>query len=66
MGWEVVDHLLYGPDLTPSGFHVFGPMKMHLGGQKFQTDNELEHSVLNWLHSQDRTIYDAGITNFPG
>jgi hypothetical protein len=37
---------------------------VHLG-QKFQTD-ELECYVLNWLHSQNKTLYAAGIINLPG
>jgi hypothetical protein len=31
----------HGPDLAPSDFHLFGPMKVHLQGQKLLTDNEL-------------------------
>jgi hypothetical protein len=54
MGWEIMDHHVYTPDLAPNDFHLFGPMKMHLGGQKFQTDDELKCSVLNWLHSQGK------------
>jgi hypothetical protein len=34
-----MNHPSYSPDLFPSDFHLFGPMKMHLG-QKFQTDDE--------------------------
>jgi hypothetical protein len=34
-------------DLAPSDFHLFGPVKVPLGGQKFQSDDELKHSVLN-------------------
>jgi hypothetical protein len=40
-------------------------MKVH-PGQKFQADNELKCSVLNWLHGEDKTFYDAGISNLPG
>jgi hypothetical protein len=36
-----------------------------IGGQKFQTDDELDHGVLNWLCKQDKTFYAAGISNFP-
>jgi hypothetical protein len=37
-------------------------MKVHLEGQKFQTDGELKRGVLNWLRSQDKTFYAAGIS----
>jgi hypothetical protein len=56
----------YNPDLAPSDFHLFKPMMVHLEGQKFQTNDELKHSVLNWLHSQDKTFYAAVINNLPG
>jgi hypothetical protein len=49
-------HPPYSSDLAPSDFHLFGPIKMQLGGQKFQTDDELDHGVLNWPLSWDKTI----------
>jgi histone-lysine N-methyltransferase SETMAR len=54
MGWETMNHLPYTPDLAPCYFHLFGPITVHLGGQKFQTDDELKCSVLNLLCSQDK------------
>ena len=38
---EVLEHSPYSPDLAPSDFHLFGPMKEHLRGQKFADDNEV-------------------------
>jgi hypothetical protein len=66
MGWEIMNHLPYTPDLAPSDFHLFGPMNMHLGRQKFQTYDKLKCCLLNWLHSQDKIFYAAGISNLPG
>ncbi|GFO26529.1 histone-lysine N-methyltransferase SETMAR [Plakobranchus ocellatus] len=31
-GWEILPHPAHCPDLTPSDFHLFGPLKRHLGG----------------------------------
>jgi histone-lysine N-methyltransferase SETMAR len=28
-------HPLYSPDLAPSDFHLFGPLKKRLGGKRF-------------------------------
>jgi hypothetical protein len=42
------------PDLAPSDFFT---NKIHLSGQKFQTDDELNNGSLNWLHSQKSTFY---------
>lgn len=43
-----------------------GPMKEHLGGQKFQTDDELKRYVLNWLASHAKTFYAAGVSDLLG
>jgi hypothetical protein len=40
-------------------------MNVYLGGQIFQTEDELKCYVLNWLYSQDETFYAAGIRNMP-
>jgi hypothetical protein len=65
MGWEIMSHPPYNQDLAPSNIHLLGPMEVHLG-QKFQTDDELKCGVLNWLHSQEKTFSDTGISNLPG
>jgi hypothetical protein len=28
--WEVLGHPTYSPDLAPSDFHLFGPLKHHI------------------------------------
>ena len=45
----VLKHPPYGPDLAPSDFHLFGPMKEHLQGQKFADDNEVMEAVQSSL-----------------
>jgi hypothetical protein len=36
--WKVLDHLLYGPDLSPRSFHVFGALKNALEGLQIRFD----------------------------
>ena len=48
-GWTVISHLLYSPDLAPSYYHLFGPMKEGLRGNRYGSDNEVETAVMNWL-----------------
>jgi hypothetical protein len=31
--WELLEHPPYSPVLAPSGFHLFGPLKNHLGAK---------------------------------
>ena len=62
MGWEVFTHPPYSPDLAPSDFHLFGPLKESLGGIKFQNDDAIKQHALKFLHSTDKDFYAAGFT----
>jgi histone-lysine N-methyltransferase SETMAR len=42
---ELHEHSPYSTDLAPSGFHLFGPLKSHLGGRRFADDEEVETKV---------------------
>jgi histone-lysine N-methyltransferase SETMAR len=42
--WELLKHPSYSPDLAPRDFHLFGPLKIHLGGKRFAND-EVETEV---------------------
>jgi transposase len=59
--WEVLDHPPYSPDLAPSDFHLFGPLKKHLGGRRFTTDSEVQQAVMSWLQDFDTYFFYAGI-----
>jgi hypothetical protein len=65
VGWKIMNCPSYSLDLVCSDFQLFGSLKVHIEEQKFQTDDERECSVLNWLHKQDKTFYAAGISNLP-
>ncbi|GBM67941.1 hypothetical protein AVEN_185360-1 [Araneus ventricosus] len=32
-----------------SDFHLFGPLKQHLGGKQFADDDDVQHEVLLWM-----------------
>jgi histone-lysine N-methyltransferase SETMAR len=50
--WELLEHPPYSPDLVPSDFHLFGPLKSHVGGRRFKDDEEVETEVMEWLRQQ--------------
>ena len=60
-GWEILQHPPYSPDLAPSDFHLFGPMKKHLGGRRFASDEEVECEVKLWFRKQSPDFYAMGI-----
>lgn len=46
MGWKIMNHPHYKPDLALSGFHSFEPLKLHQGGQKFESD--MNSNAVSW------------------
>jgi histone-lysine N-methyltransferase SETMAR len=57
---EVLEQPPYSPDLAPSYFHLFGPLKDHLGGKRFADDEEVETEIRKWLRQQSKDFYAAG------
>jgi hypothetical protein len=57
---ELLDHLPYSLDFNPSDFHLFGPLKNHLGGKRFADGEEVETEVQYWLIQQSNGFYAAG------
>jgi len=60
-GWEVLPHPPHSPDLAPSDFHLFGPLKRHLSGKRFQSDDAVVAEVHTWLKSLDGNFFTEGI-----
>ena len=48
------------PDLAPSDFHLFGPLKHHLSGERFPDDDAVERAVGAWFRKQPKEFYAAG------
>ncbi|GBM02874.1 hypothetical protein AVEN_52048-1 [Araneus ventricosus] len=53
--------VLQQPDLAPSDFHLFGPLKQHLGDKHFADDDDVQHEVLLWMRQQPEEFYAAGV-----
>lgn len=52
---------VFNPDLAPSDFHWFLHLKNHLGGQRYNDDNDVETSVMQWLVQQTVEFYEDGV-----
>ena len=55
--FEVLAHPPYSPDLAPSDYHLFGPLKEALRGHQFTSDQELKEAVHAWLATQPKTFF---------
>ncbi|PNF41780.1 hypothetical protein B7P43_G02607, partial [Cryptotermes secundus] len=49
MGWEVLPHPSYSPDMAPSNCHLFGFVKDQLRGQRFETGEAIQKAVRRCL-----------------
>ena len=61
MGWTTLPHPPYSPDLAPSDYHLFGPMKLHMKGICHENDDNLKTTVMKWLREQLPEFYRQGI-----
>ena len=57
MEWELLPHPPYNEYLAPSDFQLFGPLKVSLGGLKFEDDQQ---HVLKFFHTNDKDFYATG------
>ncbi|KAG8225421.1 hypothetical protein J437_LFUL004242 [Ladona fulva] len=53
-----MEHLVYGPDLALSDYHLFDPLNDALKGRlKFTSDQQVKGAVHMWLAAQPKTFY---------
>jgi histone-lysine N-methyltransferase SETMAR len=57
LSFEVLKHPPYSPDLAPSDYHLFGPLKDALRGRHFASDQEVKGVVHAWLVTQPKTFF---------
>ena len=65
LSFECLPHPPYSPDLAPSDFHVFGPLKEAMGGKSFRSDEEVQQAVHEWLNYQPKYFFSRGIHALP-
>jgi len=55
--WEAMEHPAYSPNLAPSDFHLFGPLK---NARRFSCDDDVNAAVYQWLRAQPKTFFADG------
>ena len=59
--WTTLPHPPYSPDLAPSNYHLFDPMKPPLRGKYYYSVGEVKSVEKKWLKEQSTESYGAGI-----
>ncbi|GFS20436.1 transposase [Elysia marginata] len=60
-GWKILPHFAQSPNLVPSDFHLFEPLKRHLGGMAFETEGDLVRESKNWFAHLDLDFFRVRI-----
>ncbi|UYV63656.1 hypothetical protein LAZ67_2005198 [Cordylochernes scorpioides] len=65
LGFEVLEHPAYSPDLAPSDYLFFGLLKKELKGKRFDSDEDVQKVVQNFFHTLPKSAYKEGIYKLP-
>ncbi|EYB89049.1 hypothetical protein Y032_0237g3249 [Ancylostoma ceylanicum] len=60
LGWEVLLHPAYSPDLAPSDYHLFRTLKLHLREKKFDNQTQVESEISSIFDSQLPQFWTSG------
>ncbi len=61
LGFEVLPHPPYSPDLAPSDYYLFRHLKKVLKGTRFSSDVELKAAVTSFFRKQTAEFYETGM-----
>ena len=60
LGFCLLPHPPYSPDLAPCDFHLFPKLKEYLRGVLFKSNEELERPVRSWIRAQRSDFFLDG------
>jgi len=63
LGWEVLMHPPYSPDLAPSDYHL--SMANTFAGAKFASREACENRLSQFFTNRDKGFYERGIMILP-
>jgi histone-lysine N-methyltransferase SETMAR len=65
LGWEVLSHPAYSPDLAPSDYHLFRSLEHFLRDKSFKKPKDLQNQLMFYFASKSVQFYRDGIRQLP-
>ncbi|CAD6994020.1 unnamed protein product [Ceratitis capitata] len=65
LGWEVILHPPYSPDLAPSDYHLFLSMANYLGGEEMASREACENRLTQFFANKEKVFYEEGVMMLP-
>ena len=61
LGYELLPHLPYSPDLAPSDYSLFADLKKMLHGKRFGSNEKVIAETEAYFEAKDKLFYKHGI-----
>jgi len=65
LGWELMLHPPYSPDLAPSDYYLFRSLQNHLKGKTFNDDEAVKLYLDQFFADKNQKFYERGIMKLP-
>jgi histone-lysine N-methyltransferase SETMAR len=65
LGWTVLPHPPYSPDLAPTDYHLFLSLANSLSNRNFNDESGLKHYIQTFFDSKSPDFYSSGIRKLP-
>ena len=65
LGWEVLIHPPYSPEIAPSDFHLFRSLQNSLNGNNFNSLEDCKRHLEQLFAQKDKNFWEDGIMGLP-
>ena len=65
IGWKVMLHPPYSPDLAPSDYYLFRSLQNSLNGKTFNDDEAVKSHLVQFFADKNQKFYERGIMKLP-